>query len=65
MVWAIIGSSERPTRNPAPDWPAVVEILANAGASFDGITLSPDDDHPPSPAVVELLRRHAVEGEQR
>src|SRR5215472_3340966 len=54
LVWAIIGSSERPTGNPSPDWPAVVEILANAGASFDGITLSPDDDHPPSPAVVEL-----------
>lgn len=65
MVWAIIGSSERPTGNPTPDWPAVVEILANAGASFDGITLSPDDDHPPSPAVVELLRRYGVEGEQR
>jgi ankyrin repeat protein len=65
LVWAIIGSSERPTGNPSPDWPAVVEILANAGASFDGITLSPDDDHPPSPAVVELLRRYGVEGEQR
>lgn len=65
LVWAIIGSSERPTGNPRPDWPAVVEILANAGASFDGITLSPDDDHPPSPAVVELLRRYGVEGEQR
>ncbi|HEX9538686.1 MAG TPA: hypothetical protein VGA04_11010, partial [Streptosporangiaceae bacterium] len=59
------GSSERPAGNPTPDWPAVVEILANAGASFDGITLSPDDDHPPSPAVVELLRRYGVEGEQR
>jgi ankyrin repeat protein len=65
LVWAIIGSSERPDRNPRPDWPAVVEILASAGASFEGITLSPDDDHPPSPAVVELLRRYGVEGEQR
>ncbi|HYK33427.1 MAG TPA: ankyrin repeat domain-containing protein [Streptosporangiaceae bacterium] len=65
MVWAMIGSSERPTGNPSPDWPATVEIMANAGASFDGITLSPDDDHPPSPAVVELLRRYGVEGEQR
>ena len=65
MVWAIIGSSERPTGNQSPDWPATVEILANAGASFDGITLSPDDDHPPSPEVVELLRRYGVEGEQR
>jgi len=62
MVWALIGSSERPTGNPSPDWPAVVEILANAGASFEGITLSPDDDHPPSPAVVELLRHYGVEG---
>ena len=65
LVWAIIGSSEKPTGNPGPDWPAVVEILANAGASFDGIALSPDDDHPPSPAVVELLRRYGVEGDQR
>ena len=65
LVWAIIGSSERPTGNPSPDWPATVEILANAGASFDGITLSPDDDHPPSPAVADLLRRYGVEGEQR
>jgi ankyrin repeat protein len=65
LVWAIIGSSERPTGNPSPDWPAVVEILANAGASFEGITLSPGDDHPPSPAVVELLRRYGVKGEQR
>jgi ankyrin repeat protein len=65
LVWAIIGSSERPPGNPSPDWPATVEVLANAGASFDGITLSPDDDHPPSPAVVELLRRYGVEGEQR
>lgn len=65
LVWALIGSSERPSGNPSPDWPAVVEVLAGAGASFDGITLSPDDDHPPSPAVVELLRRYGVEGEQR
>jgi len=65
LVWALIGSSERPAGNPSPDWPSVVEILANAGASFDGITLSPDDDHPPSPAVVEVLRRYGVEGEQR
>ena len=65
LVWAIIGSSERPTGNKSPDWPAVVEILAGAGASFDGITLGPDDDHPPSPAVVELLRHYGVQGEQR
>jgi len=65
LVWAIIGSSERPSGNPSPDWPGTVEILANAGASFEGITLSPDDDHPPSPAVVELLRRYGVQDERR
>lgn len=62
MVWAIIGSSERPSGNPSPDWPGVVEALATAGASFDGITLSPDDDHSPSPEVLELLRHYGVEG---
>jgi len=64
VVWATIGSSEKPADNPAPDWPATVGLLIEAGASLDGITISPDDSHPPSPAVADLLRHHGVRDEQ-
>jgi hypothetical protein len=40
-------------------------VLLEAGASTDGITMSLDDDHPPSPAVADLLRHYGVRGEQR
>ena len=63
-VWATIGSSEKPAGNPGPDWPATVCLLIEAGASLDGITISPDDSHPPSPAVADLLRHHGVRDEQ-
>jgi ankyrin repeat protein len=64
IVWAIIGSSEKHTPNPSPDWPATVGMLLEAGASVEGITISPDDDHPPSPAVAQLLRQYGVRDEQ-
>jgi ankyrin repeat protein len=60
LVWATIGSSERPTRNPGADWIATVQTLLAAGASTGDMTLSPDDDHPPSARVAELLRAHGV-----
>ena len=60
VVWATIGSSEKPADNPGPDWPATVGVLIEAGASLDGITISPDDSYPPSPAVADLLRHHGV-----
>lgn len=63
--WACVGSGEKPAGNPRPDWPAAIAALVEAGASLDGITLSPDDPKPPSPAVAELLRRYGVEDEQR
>lgn len=60
LVWATIGSSDKPRTNPDPDWPAVVQALLDAGASTEGIEMSEDDDHPPSPEIAELLLRHGV-----
>jgi hypothetical protein len=37
-----------------------VRILIEAGASCEGITLSPDDPKPPSPEVAQLLRAHGI-----
>jgi ankyrin repeat protein len=58
--WATVGSGERPRHNPRPDWVATVRILIEAGASCEGITLSPDDPKPPSPEVAQLLRAHGI-----
>ncbi|HEY3903938.1 MAG TPA: ankyrin repeat domain-containing protein [Streptosporangiaceae bacterium] len=60
LVWANIGSSDKPRGNPDPDWLAVVQALLDAGASTDGVELTEDDDHPPSPEVTDLLLRHGV-----
>jgi len=65
IVWAIIGSSEKHSRNSSPDWPATVGVLLEAGASVQDITFNPDDDHPPSPAVADLLRQYGVRDEQQ
>ena len=56
LDWACVGSGERPTDNPHPDWLATVAALLEAGASTKGITLEPDDPKPPSPDVAALLR---------
>jgi ankyrin repeat protein len=63
VVWSAIGSGFKPTDNPNPDWLATIGALIEAGASLDGITISPDDPKPPSPAVADLLRRHGVRDE--
>jgi ankyrin repeat protein len=55
LVWAAVGSGERPRSNKAADWVGTVRILIERGASTEGITLSPDDPKPPSPEVAELL----------
>ena len=55
-----LGSGERPDQAPAPDWVATVTLLLDAGASTDGITLSPDDEKPPSTEVARLLRERGV-----
>jgi ankyrin repeat protein len=60
LGWAIIGSGERPGSNPSPDWITTVRTLIEAGASTQGITLSPDDPKPPSPDVAQLLRGYGI-----
>ena len=60
LVWATIGSSERPGHDPAADWTATVRALLEAGASTEGMTLSPDDPHPTGDEVASLLRAHGV-----
>jgi ankyrin repeat protein len=57
LDWAAVGSGQRPRTNPRPDWIATVRALLDAGASTAGITLSPDDQKPPSPEVAALLRQ--------
>jgi ankyrin repeat protein len=63
LDWAAVGSGIRPDNNPAADWVATVQALFEAGASIDGLTLSPDDPKPPSPEVAQLLRDHGVGAE--
>jgi len=60
LGWAIVGSGMRLGHDPDPDWVAVVRTLIEAGASTEGIVLSPDDPKPPSPEVATLLRSHGV-----
>src|SRR5215472_1907164 len=60
LVWATIGSGERPRSNPRPNWVATVRTLIEAGASCDGLSLSADDPKPPSPEVAQLLRAHLL-----
>jgi ankyrin repeat protein len=57
LEWAAIGSGERPATSPSPDWIATVQALLQAGASTEGITLSPGEPKQPSPEVTALLRR--------
>jgi ankyrin repeat protein len=61
LDWAAVGSGERPATDPAADWVRTVQILLEAGASIEGIELSPDDPKPPSPEVASLLRRRQEE----
>ncbi len=60
LEWALVGSGETPTSAPAPDWVRTVALLLDAGASLDGITLSPDEPKQPSAAVLELLRSRGL-----
>jgi ankyrin repeat protein len=59
LVWAAVGSGERPQSNPSPDWLETVQALLDAGAATDELSLSPDDAKPPSPEVAALLRARA------
>lgn len=60
LVWAIIGSGERPGHASESDWVATVTLLLDAGASTDGITLSPEEEKPPSAEVARLLRERGL-----
>jgi ankyrin repeat protein len=60
LEWAVIGSGFRPKSSPHPDWIATVRVLIEAGASTQGLSLSPDAQKPPSPEVAELLRTYGV-----
>jgi ankyrin repeat protein len=63
LEWAIVGSGMRLGDAPDPDWPGTVSALLDAGASTDGIALSPDDQKPPSPEVAAVLRAHGISEE--
>jgi ankyrin repeat protein len=50
LQWALVGSAERPTGNPAADWVGTVRVLLDAGASTSGLSVADAD-----PAVVAVL----------
>ncbi len=60
LEWAVIGSGFAPRTTPHPDWITTVRVLIEAGASTQGLSLSPDAQKPPSPEVAELLRAYGV-----
>jgi hypothetical protein len=63
LTRATIGSGERPKLNPSTrgrTGVATVRTLIEAGASSNGLTLSPDDLKPTSPEVAQLLRAHGI-----
>ena len=60
MEWAAVGSGERLAGNPDAHWVGTVQVLVDAGACTDAITLSADDPKPPSAAVADLLRGHRL-----
>ncbi|MGH3288137.1 MAG: ankyrin repeat domain-containing protein, partial [Streptosporangiaceae bacterium] len=62
LVWAAIGSSEQRDLNPHPDWAGTVQALLEAGANAADVTLSPDEDHQPSPDVTALLKQATIPG---
>jgi hypothetical protein len=65
LEWALVGSGEAPNSAQAPDWPATVTLLLDAGAPLDGITLGPEERKQPSAAVLELLRSRGLAGDER
>lgn len=60
LDWAVVGSGQRPTTSPRPDWGATVRLLLGAGASTAEITLTPGHPKAPSAEVASLLRAHGV-----
>ena len=64
LEWAIVGSGMRLGGAPDADWPGTVSALLDAGASTDGIVLSPDDQKPPSAEVAAVLRARGIPDEK-
>jgi ankyrin repeat protein len=60
LIWALVGSGEQRTANPAPDWLRTVRILLDSGAATSQVSLDPEDPIPPSPEVAELLRARGI-----
>jgi ankyrin repeat protein len=60
LDWALVGSGETPRLAPAPNWPATVTLLLDAGAPTDELTVGDGGPKQPSDAVVELLRSRGV-----
>jgi hypothetical protein len=60
LEWALVGSGEAPNSAPEPDWVATVQLLLDAGAAMDGITLNPSEQKQPSAAVIDLLRSRGL-----
>ncbi len=63
LEWAVIGSGFRPKTTPHPDWVGTVRVLIEAGASTQGLSLSPDNLKPPGADVAEVLRTYGVGGD--
>ncbi len=64
LEWAIVGSGMRLGGAPDADWPGTVSALLDAGASTDGIVLSPEDQKPPSAEVAAVLRARGIPDEE-
>jgi hypothetical protein len=60
LVWGLIGSSERGTIHPAPDWVGVVRALLDAGAAATRALLDGVEPHRPPPDVVALLGARGI-----
>src|SRR5215470_12460051 len=56
LEWAVIGSGDQSRTSHGADWVATVRTMLDAGASTEAISLSPDDQKPPSPEVAHYLR---------
>jgi ankyrin repeat protein len=60
LVWALVGSGERPAIHPNPDWVETVRLLLDAGSATSQINLDTEDPIQPSQEVVELLRARGI-----
>jgi hypothetical protein len=57
LAWATVGSGQFLGHSPAPDWPATVQLLLDAGSPVDGAWVA---GKPPSQQVAEVLAAHGI-----